>query len=103
PRAAVATQGVGTIAGRKDVLTALDRICDYYAKNEPSSPVPLILKRAHRLVMADFEAILQDLAPGGLDQLRTVAGTKAGEDGGGAPAQGGRPGPPGRPPPPKKE
>lgn len=104
-KGAVATRGVGSIDGRKDVLTALDRICDYYAKNEPSSPVPLILKRAHRLVMADFEAILQDLAPGGLDQLRVVAGTKGAEEGGGgaAPAQGQRGGAPQRPSPPSKK
>ncbi|MEM9145001.1 MAG: type VI secretion system protein TssA [Pseudomonadota bacterium] len=84
PARAVATRGVGTIDSRKDVLTALDRICDYYAKNEPSSPVPLIIKRAHRLVMADFEAILADLAPGGLEQLRVVSGTKEGDAGGAA-------------------
>ncbi|MEL6219538.1 MAG: type VI secretion system protein TssA [Pseudomonadota bacterium] len=67
-------RGVGMIESRKDVLTAIDKICDYYAKNEPSSPVPLILKRAQKLVMADFMAILEDLAPGGLEQVKTVAG-----------------------------
>jgi len=72
--AAAAVKGVGSIATRRDVQKAIEKICDYYKKNEPSSPVPAILMRAHRLVMADFETILQDLAPEGLEKYRMVAG-----------------------------
>ena len=47
----------------------IDEICSYYAQYEPSSPVPLLLQRARRLVNKSFVEILEDLAPDGLNQL----------------------------------
>lgn len=73
-------KGVGTIASRTDVVTAIDRICDYYARHEPSSPVPIILLRAKKLVMADFETIMRDLAPEGLEQWKVIRGPGEGEE-----------------------
>ena len=52
------------IASRDDVVRAIDRICDYYSRYEPSSPVPLLLKRARRLATGSFVDIVRDLAPG---------------------------------------
>lgn len=75
-----ASKGVGDISSRKDVQTAITRICDWYKKNEPGSPVPVILMRAHRLVDANFETILKDLAPGGLEGYQMVAGVTPEED-----------------------
>ncbi len=69
-----ATARGGTIASREDVVRMLDRICDYYVRNEPSSPVPLLLQRARRLVTKDFMAIVQDLAPDGLAQIEAIRG-----------------------------
>ncbi|MFZ0708936.1 MAG: type VI secretion system protein TssA, partial [Terrimicrobiaceae bacterium] len=42
------------IRSREDVIRALERICQYYARNEPSSPLPFLLRRAQRLVEMDF-------------------------------------------------
>jgi len=64
----------GTIASRRDVLAALDRIIAYYATYEPSSPLPLLLLRAHRLVGADFLTILKDMAPGGVENAHLIGG-----------------------------
>jgi type VI secretion system protein ImpA len=50
------------IADRDDVLRAIDRICSYYEQYEPSSPVPLVLQRARRLVTKSFLEIMEDLA-----------------------------------------
>jgi type VI secretion system protein ImpA len=55
----------GAINNRDDVIQILDRICHYYARHEPSSPVPLLLQRAKRLVTMGFHEIVQDLAPDG--------------------------------------
>ena len=55
----------GDINGRDDVIRSLDRICYYYSRHEPSSPVPLLLQRAKRLVTMGFHDIVQDLAPDG--------------------------------------
>lgn len=65
---------VGGIANTNDVTRALDLIMEFYARNEPSSPVPLLLARAKRLVSADFMTIMNDMAHGGVDQVRMVGG-----------------------------
>ena len=64
----------GTIQSRADVIKALDLICDYYRENEPSSPVPLIIQRAQRLVDKDFMTIMSDLTPDALTQLQVITG-----------------------------
>src|SRR2546421_571396 len=75
--AAKPVQGVsGTVQTRADVTKALNLICDYYRSNEPSSPVPLILQRAQRLVDKDFMTIVTDLTPDALTQLQVITGTK---------------------------
>lgn len=66
----------GRISGPGDVLRRLDEVCDYYAKHEPSSPVPLLLRRAQRLVGKDFLELLEDLAPAGIDELQRVSGAQ---------------------------
>ncbi len=77
PRAAAAPRpsaAPGAIGSRDDVLAALDAIGRYYRDYEPSSPVPIILARARRLVKADFMAILKDLAPAGVDNVNIIGG-----------------------------
>lgn len=66
----------GRIAGSGDVLRRLDEVCEYYARHEPSSPVPLLLRRAQRLVGKDFLGLLEDLAPAGIDELQRVSGVQ---------------------------
>ena len=74
-----ATSGGGGVPGqinsRADVKAALDKIMDYYDKHEPSSPLPIILKRAHRLVGAGFMEIINDLAPAGADNVKLIGGS----------------------------
>ena len=64
----------GEIASREDVVRAIDAICRYYARQEPSSPVPLLLKRARGLVDKDFLDIIKDLAADSLGQVELVTG-----------------------------
>lgn len=74
--AAVGARGAmaGDIGSRDDVIRLLDRICEYYRQAEPSSPVPLMLKRARRLVPMGFHEIIADLAPDGLGQVEKILG-----------------------------
>jgi len=72
--ASAAAAPPGTLSSPEDVRKALDRIIEYYAKHEPSSPLPILLHRARRLVGADFMTIIQDIAPGGLDNVRLIGG-----------------------------
>jgi type VI secretion system protein ImpA len=68
----------GEIRSRKDVLTLLQKICLYYDRIEPSSPVPLMLKRAARLAEMDFMQIIEDLSPDAIAQVRIITGEKEG-------------------------
>ncbi|WP_024892011.1 type VI secretion system protein TssA [Luteimonas huabeiensis] len=72
--AAPAARAPGRIAGPADVVERIEELCEYYARQEPSSPVPILLRRAQRLVGRGFEDLLRDLAPGGLGELQQIAG-----------------------------
>jgi type VI secretion system protein ImpA len=78
---AVASAGAprtsGEIANRDDVLNSLDRILAYYARHEPSSPLPVLLNRAKNLVHADFAAIVRNLIPDGMSQFENLRGPDA--------------------------
>ena len=67
---------LGAIQSGDDVIKQIDLICAYYAQNEPSSPVPLILNRAKKLVNKDFTAIMSDLTPDAVSQLQVITGKK---------------------------
>jgi type VI secretion system protein ImpA len=64
----------GEIRSREDVIRTLDKICEYYDRHEPSSPLPILLRRAKRLVTKGFMDILEDLAPDGVSQARLIEG-----------------------------
>ena len=76
----VASVAVGAIRSIADVKKTLDQVITYYEKNEPSSPVPVLIKRAKRLVGADFVSIIKDIAPNGMDNVEIVAGITDDDD-----------------------
>ncbi|ATG92164.1 type VI secretion system protein TssA [Methylomonas koyamae] len=67
-------QAAGTIETRADVVRTLDLLCKYYAENEPSSPVPILLQRAKYLATADFLSIVNNLMPDALSQIDLIKG-----------------------------
>jgi type VI secretion system protein ImpA len=67
----------GDIRSREDVVHALEKICQYYARNEPSSPLPLLLNRAKRLASKSFLEIVQDLTPDAVGQIQALGGVDA--------------------------
>ena len=79
--AAVSAGGaVGGIRSPTDVQNALDRIITYYETYEPSSPLPLLLLRAKRLVSADFLTIMKDMAPSGIENVNLIGGIEDEDD-----------------------
>jgi type VI secretion system protein ImpA len=66
----------GAITSRADVSRAIDEICTYYQQAEPGHPVPLLLRRAQRLVDKDFLALMEDLLPDSLAPLGNLIGQK---------------------------
>jgi type VI secretion system protein ImpA len=69
----------GEIRSRDDVVRTLDRVIDYYRKFEPTSPVPLLMRRAKRLARMDFMDIIRDLAPDAITSVETIRGPDEGE------------------------
>ena len=67
---------VGSIRSRDDAIRALDAVATYFRKNEPSSPVPIFVERAKKLVAKDFLEVLAELAPDGLKQAKHFEGSK---------------------------
>jgi type VI secretion system protein ImpA len=67
---------VGTIRSREDAIRALDAASDFFRRTEPSSPVPLFIERAKRLVSKDFLEVLADVAPDALPQARSAGGLR---------------------------
>ena len=66
----------GAIRSRQDAIRALDAVADFFRRNEPSSPIPLLVDRAKRLVSKDFLEVLADIAPDALHTARAAGGIK---------------------------
>ena len=62
------------VSTRDDVVAMLDKIISYYEQHEPSSPVPLLMQRAKRLVTMNFLELMKDLADKGLPQVEAITG-----------------------------
>lgn len=67
----------GEINSRADVVRMLDKILAYYQRNEPSSPVPMLIERAKRLAPKNFFEIMEELAPESVNQLKILRGPEA--------------------------
>jgi type VI secretion system protein ImpA len=69
----------GVVKSRQDAIRALEAITTFYRQAEPSSPIPLLLERAKRLVSKDFLEVLADIAPDALATARAAGGLKDSE------------------------
>jgi type VI secretion system protein ImpA len=69
----------GAIQSRQDAVRALDAVAEFFRRNEPSSPIPLFVDRAKRLVSKDFLEVLADIAPEALVVARSAGGLKPDE------------------------
>jgi len=64
----------GAVHSREDALRALEAAADFFRRHEPSSPVPLFIERASRLVSRSFIEALADIVPDAVSQARAAAG-----------------------------
>src|SRR5262245_47766262 len=69
----------GVVKSRQDAIRALDAVAAFFRQTEPSSPIPLFIDRAKRLVSKDFLEVLADIAPEAVAQARAAGGLKDGE------------------------
>jgi type VI secretion system protein ImpA len=66
----------GAIKSRQDAVRALDAVAEFFRNSEPSSPIPLFVERAKRLVAKDFLEVLADIAPDAVAGARSAGGLK---------------------------
>lgn len=64
----------GALANRTDAIKLLEEVCTFLEHTEPSSPAPLLVRRAIRLIDKSFIEIIRDLVPGSLDRVEDIAG-----------------------------
>jgi type VI secretion system protein ImpA len=64
----------GEIGSREDVVRVLEKICEYYERFEPTSPVPIFMQRAKRLVTMSFVDVIKDLAPEAMSRIEIFTG-----------------------------
>ena len=75
----VHTKSSQSIQSRQDAIDMLSNVEKYFKKNEPGSPVPLLLRRAKRLIDKDFLWLIENLAPAGVREVENVLGITVGE------------------------
>jgi type VI secretion system protein ImpA len=73
---AMSTGPVTDIKSRQDAIRALDAVSAFFRSHEPSSPVPLFVERAKRLISKSFMEVLEDVAPEALSQAQLIGGIK---------------------------
>ena len=79
--AAAAAAALSRIDSREDVVRAFDLILDYYRREEPSSPVPLLVERIKKLVRMSFLELMAEVAPAGVSEFKALAGLEGEEKG----------------------
>ena len=77
--APAAAHAVGDIRSREDALRALDRVCDFLGRSEPTNPAPLLIRRAQRLMTMPFMDIIRELAPDSTSRVETITGVAEGQ------------------------
>ena len=66
--------GSGVIQSREDARRALDRVCEYLERHEPSNPASLFARRAQRLLSMQFLDIMRELSPDSISHLEMLTG-----------------------------
>lgn len=65
---------LGGVSTREDALRAIDLVCDYLERNEPTNPAQLLLRRARKLINHNFLQLIKELAPDALNEAARVMG-----------------------------
>ena len=64
----------GSVNSREEAIRAIDMVCDYLERAEPTSPAPLLLRRAQRLITRNFLQLMKELAPDSLNEVAKLMG-----------------------------
>jgi len=71
----------GEIRSPQEALLAIEKVCQYFDRYEPSSPVPLLLRRARKLVSKNFLEVIRDVCPDAMNQVEILGGVSSSDTG----------------------
>jgi type VI secretion system protein ImpA len=75
PAAGGARRGLsGSVHSREDALRAIDLVCEYLERAEPTNPAALFLRRARHLVNHNFLQLMKELAPDAMPEVARIVG-----------------------------
>jgi len=66
--------GLQSVESRDDAIKALQMICAYLERSEPTNPAQLLLRRAERLIDKSFLQLVRDLAPDAVSEVARIMG-----------------------------
>ena len=64
----------GGLASRSDAVRILTQVAEFLRKAEPSSPAPMFIDRAVKLLQMDFNSIVKELMPDSRDRIEMLGG-----------------------------
>lgn len=64
----------GRVNSRAEALRAIEMVCDYLERAEPTNPAQLLLRRASRLLNHNFLQLMKELAPDALGEVARIMG-----------------------------
>ncbi|MCE4538096.1 type VI secretion system protein TssA [Pelomonas sp. P7] len=66
--------GLGSIESRADAVRAIDAVCAYLEKHEPTNPAADLLRRAQRLIDRNFLQLVREFAPDAVNEVARMLG-----------------------------
>jgi type VI secretion system protein ImpA len=72
----------GGIESREDALRAIDMVCSYLERAEPTNPAQLLLRRARKLVDKNFLELVREFAPASVEEVARILGVSPDGDSG---------------------
>ena len=64
----------GSVGSREEALRAIDLVCEYLQRAEPTNPATLFLRRARHLVNHNFLQLMKELAPDAMPEVARIVG-----------------------------
>ena len=66
--------GVHSVETRQEAVRAIELVCTYLERNEPTNPAQLLLRRAARVIDKNFLQLVRELAPDAVKEVSRIMG-----------------------------
>jgi type VI secretion system protein ImpA len=66
--------GVHSVQNRQEAVRAIELVCAYLERSEPTNPAQLLLRRAARVIDKNFLQLMRELAPDAVKDVARILG-----------------------------